>query len=143
MLADELSKSYVNGRSSESTLINFASKTDTASLQRCLRRGIAYHHAGVDPFDRRLVEEAFGSGSISCLCATSTLAMGVNLPSHLVIIKGTSAYRGLETGHQDIDAGTLLQMMGRAGRPGFDKSGTAVIMTDSLSKRRYENISQG
>lgn len=69
--------------------------------------------------------------------------MGVNLPSHLVVIKGTSAYRGASNGHQDIDAGTLLQMMGRAGRPGFDKTGTAVIMTDTLSKTRYENVSQG
>lgn len=69
--------------------------------------------------------------------------MGVNLPAALVVIKGTSAYRGTEVGHQDIDAGTLLQMMGRAGRPGFDKTGTAVIMTDTNSKTRFENVSQG
>ena len=64
--------------------MNFASMTDTASLHECIREGIAFHHAGLDASDRRLVEQAFGSGSISCLCATSTLAMGVNLPSHLV-----------------------------------------------------------
>jgi len=123
--------------------MNFSYKASTASLQGCLRKGIAYHHAGLDADDRKLVEEAFSSGNIACLCATSTLAMGVNLPSHLVIIKGTSAYRGAGNGHQDIDAGTLLQMIGRAGRPGFDTSGTAVIMTDSQSQRRYENISHG
>ncbi len=59
------------------------------------------------------------------------------------VIKGTSAYRGASQGHQDIDTGTLLQMIGRAGRPGFDTSGTAVIMTDTLSKTRFENMSQG
>jgi len=69
--------------------------------------------------------------------------MGVNLPSHLVIVKGTSCYRGAGIGNVDIDSGTLLQMIGRAGRPGFDSSGTAVIMTDTNSKTRYENLSQG
>lgn len=84
-LADELTKSYANSSGvSESALIAYSSKTDNASLHRCIRKGIAFHHAGLDPSDRRLVEEAFGSGSISCLAATSTLSMGVNLPSHLV-----------------------------------------------------------
>lgn len=59
------------------------------------------------------------------------------------VVKGTSAYRGASEGHQDIDTGTLLQMIGRAGRVGFDTSGTAVIMTDTLSKTRFENMSQG
>jgi hypothetical protein len=59
------------------------------------------------------------------------------------VIKGTTAYRGAAEGTQDVDTGTLLQMIGRAGRPGFDTSGTAVIMTDTLSKTRYENLSQG
>ena len=143
-LAEMLSGSWATqSRANQPQLMNFSSKTNTAILHRCLRKGIAFHHAGLDASDRRLVEEAFGSGAISCLCATSTLAMGVNLPSHLVVIKGTSAYRGAENGHQDIDAGTLMQMMGRAGRPGFDKSGTAVIMTDTFSKTRYENVSNG
>ena len=143
ILAEELTKSYSSQRSNDSVLTNFAGKADSAALHRCIRKGMAFHHAGLDASDRRLVEEAFVQGVISCLCATSTLAMGVNLPSHLVVIKGTSAYRGAGNGHQDIDASSLLQMMGRAGRPGFDKTGVAVIMTDSLSKTRYENVSQG
>jgi len=127
-LASELSKSYTAPtKLNDSELRKFAGQTNTASLQMCLLRGIAFHHAGLDASDRRVVEEAFTSGSLFCLCATSTLAMGVNLPAFLVVIKGTSAYRGTGNGHQDIDMGTLLQMVGRAGRPGFDKSGTAVV----------------
>lgn len=120
-----------------------AGQTKLASLQRPLIRGIAYHHAGLDAPDRKLVETAFMKGKVIVLCATSTLAMGVNLPAHLVVIKGTSAWRGAEQGHQEIDKGTLLQMMGRAGRPGFDTSGIAVIMTDNVSKMKYEQLSGG
>ncbi len=84
-LAGELAKSYVvSSMLNESSLDNFSSMTDTSSLHHCIRKGIAFHHAGLDASDRRVVEQAFGSGCISCLCATSTLAMGVNLPSHLV-----------------------------------------------------------
>lgn len=129
--------------SNNSELLGTAKKTRLLSLQRCLQGGMAFHHAGMEAEDRKLVEHSFSRGIIKCLCATSTLAMGVNLPAHLVVIKGTSMWRGTAQGYQEMDKGTLLQMMGRAGRPGFDTSGTAVIMTDSKSKRRYEEMSSG
>lgn len=141
-LASELSKTYTaTTKLNDSALRKFAGQTNTASLQMCLLRGVAYHHAGLDANDRKVVEEAFISGSLFCLCATSTLAVGVNLPAFLVIIKGTSAYRGAGNGHQDIDMGTLLQMVGRAGRPGFDKSGTAVVRPDLLCDFVDSNVS--
>ena len=142
-LATDLSSCYGSSPQVNPQLRNIANQTRLATLQRCLFRGVAYHHAGMDAQDRRLVEQAFSSGMISALCATSTLAMGVNLPAHLVVIKGTSVWRGAGIGHVEIDPGTLLQMMGRAGRPGFDTSGTAVIMTDNKSKKRYEQLSMG
>lgn len=108
-------------------------------LQRVMLSGIAYHHAGLNIDDRRSVEKAFLAGRIRVLCATSTLAVGVNLPAHLVVIKGTHAYRG-SAGFQAVDQASLLQMIGRAGRPGFDTSGTAIIMTDNESKNYYERL---
>jgi hypothetical protein len=119
---------------------SLAGQTSISILQRCLLRGVAYHNAGLDASDRKLVEKGFLAGKIKCLCATSTLAVGVNLPAHLVVIKGTTAWRGSESGYQDIDKGSLLQMIGRAGRTGFDTSGTAVIMTDAKSEHKYKNI---
>jgi ATP-dependent DNA helicase HFM1/MER3 len=123
--------------------VQVAKQTNLSSLKKCLERGIAFHHAGMEAGNRHLVEKAFSRGLVKCLCATSTLAMGINLPVHLVIIKGTQVWRGAGQGYTDIDKGTLLQMMGRAGRPGFDTSGTAVIMTDKKSKPFYEHMSTG
>jgi hypothetical protein len=87
-----------------------ASQTRISKLQRVLYRGIAYHHAGLELDDRRLVEKAFLNGKIRALCATSTLAMGVNLPAHLVVIKGTMAWRGGTNGYQDIDQASLVSL---------------------------------
>eukprot|EP00934_Nitzschia_sp_Nitz4_P004692 Nitzschia sp. Nitz4//scaffold69_size99277//83618//88411//NITZ4_004647-RA/size99277-augustus-gene-0.30-mRNA-1//-1//CDS//3329556757//4682//frame0 len=113
------------------------------TVQHCLDHGIAYHNAGVAMADRHRIEHSFANGSLRCLCATSTLAVGVNLPAHLVIVKGTKTWRGGGSGYQDIDKGSLLQMIGRAGRPGLDTSGVAVIMTDNQSKATVEHLMKG
>ena len=88
---------------------DMAVKTKVSKLQRVLFHGIAYHHAGLEVEDRRLVEQCFLEQKIRVLCATSTLAMGVNLPAHLVVIKGTKAWRGGGAGYQDLDPASLLQ----------------------------------
>jgi ATP-dependent DNA helicase HFM1/MER3 len=125
-------------------LREMSSKTSTQPLSNCLLAGVAYYHAGLDPDDRQLVEQAFSSFNIRVLFATSTLAMGVNLPARLVVVKGTRlAWRGNILGHTDIDSATLLQMIGRAGRPGFDAAGTAVILTDNGSRHKFDSMSGG
>jgi len=127
---------------------NFGNRSNTSaapagSVQYCLDSGVAYHHAGVEASERRSIERAFASKTLRCLCATSTLAVGVNLPAHLVIIKGTRTWRGGGAGYQEIDSRSLLQMIGRAGRPGLDTSGMAIIMTDNASKLKYESLARG
>jgi replicative superfamily II helicase len=61
-------------------------------LEKLLPFGIGYHHAGMLRKDRNLVEKMFLDGNIKILCATATLAWGVNLPAYSVIIKGTDVY---------------------------------------------------
>lgn len=61
-------------------------------LQELFDSGIGIHHAGMLRSDRNLVERLFGEGLLKVLCCTATLAWGVNLPAHTVIIKGTQLY---------------------------------------------------
>jgi ATP-dependent DNA helicase HFM1/MER3 len=70
------------------------------------------------------------------LVTTSTLAMGVNLPAHLVIIKATQQYIG--GAYKDYTETQILQMIGRAGRPQFDTSAVAIIMTKE--SQRYQHL---
>lgn len=110
-------------------------------LQALAKSGVAFHHAGLDPHDRQSVENSFLKGDISLICCTSTLAMGVNLPCHLVILKGTVTFQeGHITEYSDLE---VMQMLGRAGRPQFEDSAVAVIMTKADKKQRYEKMISG
>ncbi|XP_050717948.1 uncharacterized protein LOC126999409 [Eriocheir sinensis] len=110
-------------------------------LRECVMCGVGFHHAGLVAGDRRQAEELFTASQLPVLVATSTLAMGVNLPAHLVVVKSTSQYVG--GGYEEYSSAQLLQMTGRAGRPQFDTHATAVIMTKSKHKVKYENLVTG
>lgn len=103
--------------------------------------GVAFHHAGLDPADRHIVETGFLQGQISIICCTSTLAVGVNLPCHLVIIKGTVGWQ--DGGCKEYSDLEVMQMLGRAGRPQFDDSATAVILTRKERVNKYEKLVSG
>nr|CAG8495207.1 8314_t:CDS:10 [Entrophospora candida] len=113
---------------------------DKRLIEFC-KYGILYHHAGLHFQDRKNVEKMFLQGIIKVICATSTLAVGVNLPAHLVIIKSTLAYKnGRFVEYSDSE---VKQMLGRAGRPQFDDSGVAVIITSNDMKQKYEELVAG
>ena len=102
---------------------------------------MAFHHAGLGPADRHTVETGFRDGQINVICCTSTLAVGVNLPCHLVIIKNTVTWQ--EGGCKEYSDLEMMQMLGRAGRPQFDDSATAVILTKKDRVVHYERLVQG
>ncbi|KAK7613879.1 Sec63 Brl domain-containing protein [Phyllosticta paracitricarpa] len=110
-------------------------------LRECASSGVAYHHAGLDLNDRHGVEKAYLNGDLNVICSTSTLAVGVNLPCHLVIIKNTVGYTN--TGPKEYSDLEIMQMLGRAGRPQFDDSAVAVIMTRGEKVRKYEQMVSG
>ena len=110
------------------------------ALREALSFGIGLHHAGLVESDRQLAEQLFANNKIQVLVATSTLAWGVNLPAHLVVIKGTQYYDAKIEGYKDMDLTDVLQMMGRAGRPQFDNSGIARIFTQDSKKEFYKHF---
>ena len=102
--------------------------------------GVAIHHAGLDNHDRSSVEELFYSGKIQVLVCTSTLAWGVNLPCHLVVVKGTEFFDGKIGRYVDMPVTDVLQMIGRAGRPQFDDTGVACVFVHEPKKNFYKKL---
>ncbi|KAI8158619.1 putative helicase mug81 [Colletotrichum sp. SAR 10_70] len=119
--------------------LNLARVKDDA-LKEAISFGIGLHHAGLVESDRQLAEELFLNNKIQILVATSTLAWGVNLPAHLVVVKGTQFYDAKIEGYKDMDLTDVLQMLGRAGRPQFDNSGVARIFTQDAKKDFYKHF---
>jgi len=70
-----------------------------------------------------LVEQLFADRHLNILVSTATLAWGVNLPAHTVIIKGTQVYSPEEGRWIELSLQDVMQMLGRAGRPKFDERG--------------------
>ena len=101
---------------------------------------LGIHHAGMLRSDRNLVEKYFSQGLIKVLCCTATLAWGVNLPAHAVIIKGTEIYNAKHGSFVDVGILDVLQIFGRAGRPQFDKSGHGTIITSHDKLAHYLSL---
>jgi antiviral helicase SLH1 len=97
------------GMDEEDLQLNLARVRDDA-LKEAVTFGIGLHHAGLVESDRQLVEELFLNNKIQILVATSTLAWGVNLPAHLVIVKGTQYYDAKIEGYKDMDLTDVLQV---------------------------------
>ncbi|MEQ2185398.1 hypothetical protein GOODEAATRI_017781 [Goodea atripinnis] len=122
-------------------LMKYTNSVLDSKLRDLMMLGVGYHHAGVDVSDRKLVEEAFTLGDLPVLFTTRTLAMGVNLPAHLVVIKSTTQY--VAGSCEEYSEADILQMIGRAGRPQFDTSATAVIMTKVQTREKYMKLMNG
>ncbi len=92
-----------------------------------VRRGVAFHHAGLLGKQKRLIEENFRNGLIKVITATPTLALGVNLPAFRVIIRDAKRYYD-SVGSNYIPVLEYKQMVGRAGRPQYDEFGEAILV---------------
>ncbi|XP_065316283.1 activating signal cointegrator 1 complex subunit 3-like [Gordionus sp. m RMFG-2023] len=88
-------------------------------LRELVEVGLGFHHAGLMRSDRNTIEKCFSDGLVKVLVCTSTLAWGVNLPAHCVMIKGTEIYDSQAGGFKDLSILDVTQIFGRAGRPQF------------------------
>ncbi len=111
------------------------------TLRQSVIDGVGFHHAGLAKADKDRVEEWFREGKIELLFSTSTLAWGVNLPARCVVIRDTKLHDPLE-GEVDMSPLDILQMLGRAGRPGYDDAGYAHVVCDGSDADRYRALLQ-
>jgi len=103
----------------------------TKTLSQLVAKGVAFHHAGLGPSSREIVEDSFKKGIIKVLAATPTLAAGVNLPARRVVVASILRYDSDYGGSVPISVLEYKQLCGRAGRPKYDTAGEAIIVSES------------
>ena len=130
--AEALAKKLAKNNFSEID-IKFSNTSFGKLLESCARRGVAFHHAGLAREDRKKVEKYFKENKLKVLTATPTLAAGVNLPARRVIIRDYRRYSNL--GYRRIPVLEIKQMMGRAGRPKYDKEGEALLIAKNEEEK--------
>jgi len=98
-------------------------------LALCVKKGIAFHHAGLHSKQKSAIEHAFRKGTIRIICCTPTLAYGLDLPAYRAVVRDVKRFT--VHGQQFIPVLEYLQMAGRAGRPKIDSHGEAILVAKS------------
>jgi helicase len=109
-------------------------RVDTVTAEKlayCIKHSVAFHHAGLSSDQRKLIEGWFRENRIKVIVSTPTLASGLNLPARRVVVRDYKRYDA-NYGMTDIPVLEYKQMAGRAGRPGFDTYGEAILIAKSL-----------
>tara|TARA_Y100001935_G_scaffold74750_2_gene62391 strand:+ start:6224 stop:8770 length:2547 start_codon:yes stop_codon:yes gene_type:complete len=107
------------------------------SLADSTSGGIGFHHAGLSPRQRSIIEKSFKNGVLTALVATPTLAQGVNLPSRRVIVRDHRRWNSTAGGSMPVRAMEIRQMIGRAGRPGYDPHGEGIILAKNSNEEQF------
>ena len=105
----------------------------TAILRQTLPYGIGFHHAGLLPVMKEIVEELFSMGKIKFLYTTETFAVGVNMPAKSVCFESLRKFDGVN--FRMMNSKEYFQISGRAGRRGIDKEGFVYII---ISRRDFD-----
>lgn len=109
-------------------------------LSELIPKGVSFHHAGLSSAQRNVVESLFREGKIKVLVATPTLAAGVNLPARVVVIRDITRFSDGYVGY--ISNTEVHQMLGRAGRPKYDRTGFGIIYaaSETSMERAWEYL---
>ena len=137
---DDITKLLKDGSGSREVLQTECEVVKNADLKEVLPYGFGIHHAGMNKTDRALVEDLFADGHLQVLVSTATLAWGVNLPAHTVVIKGTQIYSPEEGKWVELSPMDVMQMLGRAGRPQFDSFGHGIVITMNTELQYYLSL---
>lgn len=96
------------------------------TVKKLLTKGIAFHHSGLLPILKEIIEIIFHEGLLKVLFATETFAVGVNMPTRTVIF--TELEKFTDQQRRLLNTGEYKQMSGRAGRRGIDIKGNVIIL---------------
>ena len=113
-------------------------------LKDLMMKGIAFHHSGLVPVFKELIEILFGKGLIKVLFVTETFAVGINMPVKTVCYSGITKYS--EGGFRYLKPHEFGQMSGRAGRRGKDPVGNVIMIPnlyDLPTPNEMRNIMSG
>lgn len=113
------------------------------TLSTLLKKGVGFHHAGLNQNCREIIETEFRNGKIKLLASTPTLAAGVNLPARRVVISSIARYDVKAGTNKPISILEYKQLCGRAGRPQYDKFGEAIIVGNSNASDLIEYYING
>ena len=102
-------------------------------LASMIKSGVAFHHSGLSGKQRAIVEDNFREKKLKVICATPTLAAGIDLPAYRVVLRDMKRYTG--RGMSYIPVLEFEQMSGRAGRPSYDKEGQAILIAKNEAER--------
>ena len=113
------------------------------TLAALVKNGVAFHHAGLNPNCRDLIESEFRNKKIKILASTPTLAAGVNLPARRVVIGNITRFDAKYGANKPISILEYKQLCGRAGRPQYDEYGEAIIVCNSNSEEIFDYYING
>ncbi len=108
------------------------------TLQALVERGIAFHHSGLVPTLKEIIELLFAKGFIKVLFATETFAVGINMPTKTAVFVGLKKYDDEVQNMRVLKTAEYLQMAGRAGRRGLDTQGLVIYLPDRDPVEAYE-----
>ena len=113
------------------------------TLALLVKKGVAFHHAGLNQNCREIIETEFRKGTIKLLSSTPTLAAGVNLPARRVVISNINRYNAKVGANRPISILEYKQLCGRAGRPQYDDYGESIIVGNGNTKDLIEYYING
>lgn len=128
-------------------------KGGNSELSKIFPYGVVFHHAGLLPRERKLIEDNFRNKLIRVICCTTTLSAGINTPARVVILRDFKKYttsgfniKNFSGYHENGDgfsyfkpfsANEVFQILGRAGRPGLDSVGHGIILVKNIEEKMW------
>jgi superfamily II RNA helicase len=146
-LASQVKDGYVDGEQAsairhiwEFHLARYKSSLEKSpqyhKLFELVQRGVAFHHSGLQPFLKEILEILFNRGLIKILFATETFAVGINMPTKTVIFTALEKYT--DGAMRQLKTSEYIQMAGRAGRRGKDDKGLVIYLPQRQPLETYD-----